>query len=135
MKPTYAFILIFGCGFVLSSCNTKVPFHPLYESSAAYVIGRENCYTDTSKDYWLLDFSVWPGTKQYGDTIILHGKTYTNVVRSLGLVAPHNMLGQKVALNFTISSNRFKDSGCDVTSADTFYLKEIKIISQGFVGN
>lgn len=75
------FILIV---LVLGSCN-KQPFTPDYKNIGGYVIGKETCSANETDDYWLLDFTVYPNSPQIGDTLILNGATYTNVLKLKGL--------------------------------------------------
>ncbi|MGH2645517.1 MAG: hypothetical protein ACRDE2_16315 [Chitinophagaceae bacterium] len=126
------FSLIIGLS-VFYSCNNKRPFKIPYEISDGIVIGKENCFVDTAKDYWLINLTVYPNTKQYGDTISLNGVKYTNVVKALGLKAPFNQIGKRVSLSFTLSKDHVQTDGCDVSSPVTYDLKILKIISEGYV--
>lgn len=137
MSPLRYPVLIYfvSATLYLSSCGNKEPYKPSYEISAAYVIGRENCYIDSSRNYWLLDLTVYPGTKQYGDTITYNGKVYTNVVKTTGLTAPFNRVGVKVGLDFTISSDRTQTDYCNAASPVTYNLREITIIHESITGD
>lgn len=70
--------------FTYATCN-KPPYVPDYKNVKGYVIGKEICNTDEAKDYWLIDLTYLPNTPQYGDTFVLNGNTYTNVVKTRGL--------------------------------------------------
>jgi len=97
-----------------------------------YVIGKENCDTDDTKDYWLIDFNYDLNTPQYGDTLILNGITYTNVIKTKELDKKLKQIGLKVFIDFkTITSNKIETTGCNVTMPVTYTLKEIFIIYQG----
>lgn len=137
MKSRFLHILIFFFIIidlsVFYSCNNKRPYKIPYEISAGTVIGKENCFVDTTKEYWLINLSVYPNTKQYGDTISLNGVTYTNVVKTSGLKAPFNQIGKRVGLSFTLSKNRVQTDGCNVSSPVTYDLKILEIISEGYV--
>jgi hypothetical protein len=64
--------------FIAGSCNKQPllpPYLPQYENIGGYVIGGETCNADTSKNYWLLNFTVYQNSPQIGDTITLHGST------------------------------------------------------------
>ncbi|MGH2643273.1 MAG: hypothetical protein ACRDE2_04945 [Chitinophagaceae bacterium] len=119
--------------FPFYSCNYKQPYKLPYEASAGIVIGRENCFVDTMKNYWLVYLTVYPNTKQYGDTISLNGTTYTNVVKTNGLKSPFNQIGEKAGLSFTISAERIQTQGCNVSSPVTYKLKVLKVIAEGYV--
>ena len=52
MKSTFATALIFVPFIPLFiSCNNKQPLKPNYSNIGGYVIGNENCYADSTKDY------------------------------------------------------------------------------------
>lgn len=119
--------------FCSYSCNNKEPYELPYEISAGKVIGRESCFVDTAKNYWLVDLTVYPNTKQYGDTISLNGVTYTNVVKTSGLKSPFNQIGKKVGLSFTISADPIQTQGCNVSYPITYNLKVLKVIAEGYV--
>lgn len=119
--------------FLASVACKKPPYKSDTQFMAAYVIGKENCHTDPKDDYWLLDCTLDPHTPQVGDTIVINSETYTNVIKVKGL-APHlQQLGEKVAIEFkTITANRIITSGCEVASPNTYALKEMFIINQGY---
>jgi hypothetical protein len=112
------------------SCK-KPPFKPNYENVGGRVIGKETCNTDETKDYWLLDFTVYPNSPQIGDTVFLNGITYTNVLKLKGLDQRLKQDGMRVSIDYkTITPNKVTTTGCTVTSPVTFSLKEIFIINQ-----
>lgn len=129
--------LIIACSivgvFYCCSCNNKEPYDLPYEISAGKVIGREACFVDTTKNYWLVNLTVYPHTKQYGDTILLNGVIYTNVVKTPGLKSPFNQIGKKVGLSFKISADRIQTRGCNVSSPVTYNLKVLRVIAEGYV--
>lgn len=120
--------------FVLSisfSCN-KRPFIADYANTGGYVIGREVCNSNEMEDYWLVDLTYYNNTPQYGDTLILNGVTYTNVVKVKKLDQRLKAIGTKVSFDFkTITPNKVVTTGCNVTSPVTYDLKELFIINQG----
>ncbi len=135
MKNKFLTILIlflFIPFFIFYSCNNKPPFKPDYSNIGGYVIGKENCNTDESNDYWLLDFNVYPNSPHIGDTLILNGITYTNVLKVKGLDPRLKQIGARVSIDYNkISSNKVITTGCTVTSPVVYSLKEIFIINQG----
>jgi len=113
------------------SCK-KPPFKPDYKNIGGYVIGKENCNADINQDYWLLDFTVYPNSPKIGDTLILNGTTYTNVLKLKGLDPRLKQVDMKVSIDYKIiSSNKIITSGCTAATAITYPLKEIFIINQG----
>lgn len=113
------------------SCN-KPPLKPDYQNIGGYVIGKETCNADESKDYWLLDFTVYPNSPQIGDTLVLNGTTFTNVLKVKELGARLKQIGMSVSIDYkTISSNKIITTGCTETNSITYPLKEIFIINQG----
>ena len=102
-----------------------------YEFAGGYVIGKEKCNIDTTKNYWLIDFSVFPATNYYGDTLLLNGAQYNHVVKTTGLDTIFKFIGAKVAIQFNITSTLVQTSGCLVPNPETYLLKEIQIIAQG----
>ncbi len=114
----------------IPACKIE-PFKPNYSNIGGYVIGKEDCNTDVSSDYWLLDFTVYPNSPHIGDTLLLNGNTYTNVLKVKGLDPRLKQIGMRVSINYNkISSNNFT-TGCSVSSPAIYYLKEIFIIDQG----
>ncbi|MFC0773978.1 hypothetical protein [Terrimonas alba] len=134
MKSIYLTVVVsFLVLTVLSSgsCN-KPPFKPDYENVGGYVIGKENCNTDETQDYWLLDFTVYPNSPQLGDTLTLNGITYTNVLKLKGLDQRLKQIGMRVSIDYrTITPSKITTTGCTVTFPVTYSLKEIFIIHQG----
>lgn len=126
---TYIFLLL-SLAF-LASCSNAGPLEAPYNQGGARVIGRETCNVDTTKDYWLVDFSYPSLQKQWGDTIVFHGKTYFNVVKTLGLDSQFQAVDKTLALGFNISKEPVTTQGCNVGSPDTYSLKVITIATQG----
>ncbi len=127
----YFILLIATLLFIYGSCN-KPPAHPEYENVKGYVISKETCNTDTTKDYWLIDLTYFPDTPQYGDTLLLNGITYTNVIKTKGLAESLKQTGMRVSLDFkTITPNKVVTIGCMATNSVTYNLKELFIIYQG----
>jgi len=113
------------------SCK-KRPFIPDYTNTGGFVIGRETCKTNETEDYWLVDLTFYPNTPQYGDTLILSGITYTNVVKVKTLDQRLKQIGMTVSFDFkTVTPNKVITSGCNVATPVTYDLKELFIINQG----
>jgi hypothetical protein len=118
--------------FIISSCNNKQPFKPDYKNIAGTVIEKENCNVDEADDYWIIDFTFYPDSPQIGDTLVLNGITYTNVLKVKGLDKRLQKIGMNVSIDYkTISPNKIQTSGCTVTNPITYSLKELFIINQG----
>jgi hypothetical protein len=117
--------------FMYARCN-KPPYLADYTNVKGYVIGKETCNLDETKDYWLLDLTFFPDTPQYGDTVLLNGITYTNVVKVKTLVKELKQVGMRVSINFKkIATNKEETKGCTVNNSITYNLKELFIIEQG----
>jgi len=133
MRHLYFILLLFSFFYsiVFEACKRE-PYSPDYNEANGYVIGKENCDTDDTKDYWLIDFSYNQNTPQYGDTLILNGITYTNVVKTKDLNQGLKLIGLRVVIDFkTITSTEIETIGCNVTNPITYKLKELFIINQG----
>lgn len=139
-KLSYLFAFPFLILTTLSSgsCN-KLPFKPDYQNIGGYVIGKETCntdetkdyWTDETKDYWLLDFTVYPNSPQIGDTLKLNGTTFTNVLKVKELGARLKHTGMMVSIDYKkISSNKIITTGCTEPNSITYPLKELFIINQ-----
>jgi len=116
---------------ILLACNNKEPFDPPYDNIGGFVIGKENCNIDTSKDYWLIDFTVYNNFPQIGDTLILNGVIYTNVLKVKGLVERLRQVGMRVSIDYdTVTTSAVLTSDCNVASPVTYALKELFIINQ-----
>ena len=116
--------------FIFSSCNDKQPFKPDFTHIGGYVIGKEDCNTDESNDYWLLDFTVYANSPQIGDTLVLNGITYTNVLKVKGLDPRFKQIGFRVSIDYNKLSNKGITIGCTVSSPVVYSLKEMYIINQ-----
>ena len=114
-----------------SSCN-KQPFKPDYKNIRGYVIGKETCNTDDTKDYWLIDFTFGSDNPKVGDTLLLNGNTYTNVLKTKMLDQQLKTFGLRVSIDYRIiSADKIVTSGCSVPSPVTYNLKELTILNQG----
>lgn len=130
-KKTIALIIL-PLLLQLIACNNKQPFKPNYSNIGGNVIGKEDCDTNSSNDYWLVDFTVYPNSPQIGDTLTLNGITYTNVLKVKGLDPRLKHIGMSVSIDYNkISSNKIITTGCSVSSPVVYPLKEIYIINQG----
>ncbi|MBI1780308.1 MAG: hypothetical protein HYR66_02920 [Sphingobacteriales bacterium] len=115
---------------VSSNCN-RDPYLLPYDNIGGFVIGKETCNTDDTQDYWLLDFTVYPNTPHVGDTLILNGTTYTNVLKVKGLATGLKQIGMRVSIDYkTITSNKVITTGCTITSPVTYPLRELFSINQ-----
>lgn len=125
------FLVFFFVLATFLSCK-KRPFIADYTNTGGYVIGREVCNSNEIEEYWLVDLTYYSNTPQYGDTLILNGVTYTNVVKVKTLDQRLKVIGTKVSFDFkTITPNKVITTGCNVTSPVTYDLKELFIINQG----
>ncbi len=116
---------------ILLACNNKEPFDPPYDNIGGYVLGKETCSTDTSSDYWLIDFTVYNNSPKIGDTLTLNGINYTNVLKVRGLGERLRQIGMRVSIDYdTVTPNAIVTSGCNVANPMTYSLKEIFIINQ-----
>ena len=114
-----------------SSCN-KQPFKPDYKNIRGHVIGKETCNTDDTKDYWLIDFTFGSDNPKVGDTLLLNGNTYTNVLKTKMLDQQLKTFGLRVSIDYRIiSADKIVASGCSVPSPVTYNLKELTILNQG----
>lgn len=129
MKPHHLLLAIFY--FIIFSCNNKHPFKPNYSNIGGYVIGKETCDTNETNDYWLLDFTVYSNSPHIGDTLVLNGITYTNVLKVKGLDHRLKKIGMSVSIDYKNISNKELTTGCTVASPTVYFLKEIFIINQG----
>ena len=129
-------LLIFGSLIIIilmvsSSCN-KQPYKPDYKNIRGYVIGKETCNTDESKDFWLIDFTYGSENPKVGDTLNFNGNTYTNVLKTRGLDQQLKILGLRVSIDYRIiSADKVVTTGCNAPSPVTFNLKELTILNQG----
>lgn len=115
---------------LLFSCN-KYPYKLDYKHTGGYVIAKETCKTSGLDEYWLIDLTYYQNTPEYGDTLILNGNTYTNVVKVKSLDLRLQQIGMTVAFDFkTITPDKVQTTGCIVANPITYNLKELFIINQ-----
>ena len=133
-KPFYLILFmgaIISIISIIGSCKHGIDIAD-YTNTGGFVIGRETCNTNDTEDYWLVDLTYYPNTPQYGDTLVLGGITYTNVVKVKGLDQRLKKIGMKVSFDFkTVTTNKVETMGCNVTNPKTYKLKELFIINQG----
>jgi hypothetical protein len=133
MKKIILLSLLFAT--VLSCDFTKEPVTvPIYDRISGYVIGKEICHTDTTQDYWLIDFTDSNNSPQIGDTLFLNGITYTNVLKVKGLDEGLGEIGRHILIEYdTVTPDAVISTGCNVSSAVTYSLKEVFIIYQYYL--
>jgi hypothetical protein len=113
------------------SCNNKEPLDAL-PNIGGYVIGREICTSDPQNDYWIIDFTAYADAPQIGDTLLLDGISYTNVLKVHGLHKNLQNIGMAVFIEYNkVSTGKVVTTGCTVANPVTYELKEIFIINQG----
>jgi hypothetical protein len=131
MKSTWIKSTII-CIFIAGVYSCKKPdYEPDYKNATGYVIGKEICNTNEANDYWLVDLTYMAETPQYGDTLLLQGRTYTNVIKTNGLNERLKQIGMTVSLDFkTITANKVLAAGCTLSNSVIYNLKELFIINQ-----
>ncbi len=132
MKTTHHISVLSFLFFIcFVSCKNNGPYSPDLKNVKGYVIGKETCNIDDTKDYWLIDLTFFPDTPQYGDTLVLNGITYTNAVKTKDLNSSAKKIGEKISIDFkNITSNKIETLDCNVSDPKTYKLKEIFIINQ-----
>ena len=132
MENIKKLILAITCLFFLYSCtNNRKPW-PAPLNIGGYVIGHEICNTDLNQDYWLLDFTAYPNQPHIGDTLVLNGIKYTNVLKVKGLSEKFRQIGMAVAFDYKkVTPNIVITTGCTISNPETYPLKELIIINQG----
>ena len=114
-----------------SSCKRPGVYIADFKNIKGYVIGKETCNTDDSKDYWLIDFTYGSRNPIVGDTLLLNGNTYTNVLKTKGLDQSLKVIGMSVSFDYRIiSAGKVLTTGCNVPSPVTYNLKELTILNQ-----
>jgi hypothetical protein len=129
MRKKIIALIILSLLLQLVACNNE-PFKPRYKNVKGYVIGKESCNIDENQDYWLIDLTYLPNTPQYGDTLLLNGQIFTNVVKTKGLRDTVKHIGKAVSIDFNkISTDKVVTVGCNVSGPVTYNLKEIFVIN------
>jgi hypothetical protein len=130
--PTVYALFIILAALALCSCRNRGPDIVRIDSVRGYVIGKERCNTNESKDYWLIDCTYGTKNPQIGDTLDLNGITYTNVLKTNGLYDELKIIGMKVTIEYiNITPNKMTTTGCAILNPMTYSLKEIFIKNQG----
>jgi hypothetical protein len=125
----FADSLLLVLSLYIVSCNGQ-DIKPNFENAGGYVIGKERCNADTTKDYWLIDLSIFPLPNNYGDTLSLNGITYRHVIKTIDLASQFKYVGSKVDFDFHISQSQLQTLGCSLNNPVTYLLKEIKVQRQ-----
>jgi len=93
---------------------------------------KKNCTTDETKDYWLIDFTYGSNNPHVGDTVLVNGFTFNNVLKTKGLDQQLKIIGMRVSIDYRIiSSTKLTSIGCDVLNPVTYSLKKLTILHQG----
>ncbi len=122
-------IVIFTC-LLCGSCKPD-PYIVENKNIKGYVIGKEVCNTDDSKDYWLIDFTYGSNNPKVGDSLFYNGTTYTNVLKTKGLSQQLKSVGLRVSIDYTtITANKIATTGCSGAGSATYPLKEVIIQNQ-----
>ena len=128
----YQLLYILSPALVFVSCSNRRPFIPDYNNIKGYVIGKETCNMDETEDYWLIDFTYGPNNPHVGDTILVNGFTFNNVLKTKWLDQQLKITGLRVSIDYrVISSTKVTSIGCDVLNPVTYSLKELTILHQG----
>lgn len=121
----FAFLL-----FVNAHCKEQ-DYIVDFKNAKGYVVGKESCNADETKDYWLIDLTYLQDAPQYGDTLVLNGIIHTNVIKTKDLAERLKKIGMPVSMDFkVISANKVATTGCIVANQVTYNLKELFIINQ-----
>lgn len=117
--------------FTYLACNRYPDEIDDYRNVKGNVIGKETCHTNEAQDYWLVDLTYLPDAPQHGDTLLLNGNTYTNVIKTKDLNERLKELGMKVSLDYkAITPNKVETTGCSVANPVTYRLKELFVENQ-----
>jgi hypothetical protein len=98
--------------------------------ASGIVIGKEVCKTDTTNDYWMINItSSSSGQQQFGDTVLINGVQYNNVVKTGGLPNEMKKTGTKIGMDFYLSKDKKQTSNCTMSFPVLFYLKVAEIVN------
>ncbi|MEJ7677230.1 MAG: hypothetical protein WKG06_05025 [Segetibacter sp.] len=125
------FILIIAFLLLVNAACNKPPYIVDFKIALGYVIGKEFCSTNEAKDCWLVDLTYLQNAPQYGDTLVLNGLRYTNVIKTKDLAERLKKIGMQVSMDFkVISANKMETTGCTIVNPVTYNLKELFVINQ-----
>ena len=126
---TLSIIIAVFIFIVLGACRPQGPdIGVLTNDLKGYVIAKESCQLDPADDYWLVDFTYGDLNERVGDTIILDGRTYFNVLKTKELSQEHKQLGLILHIEYkSISKDRVISQGCSVSNPIIYPLKEVTI--------
>jgi hypothetical protein len=133
IKAIKVYLIITLCSLLVATNACKrEPFKPDFEHAAGYVIKKEICKSNADEDYWLVDLSYPLNTvTNYGDTITIDGRFYTNMIKSTKLPASFKEIGKHASFDFYISDTKIETIACTVVNPVTYNLKEIQIKAFG----
>lgn len=129
---TICFFLIFY-GFALVGCK-KQPYKNDKPTMSGYVIGRENCISDESKDFWLIDFTYFPNTEQVGDSITLNGRLFSNVLKLKLSDSAYRIIDKSISVEYTNILPANLTTPCEIANQTLFNLKEMIPLAIGYPG-
>jgi len=113
---------------VFCSC-TKQPEPVDRLRTAGYIIGKEFCYTDATKDCYLIDLTFYPNTPQIGDTLLFNSIVYTNVIKSElpDSTARANLVPIVIEYN-DILPKKYSE-GCEIQNSISYSLKDQSVVA------
>ena len=129
MKFLHLSFFIISFAICALTCKT-VNFKPDFEIAGGFVLGKEECNTDTTRDYWLVDLSIFSSPNPYGDSLIINGFSYKHVVKTIDLAPQFKYFGAKVSFDFHLSSTIVQTTNCTVTMPVTYLLEEMQVLRQ-----
>jgi hypothetical protein len=132
-KLSFTYLILLFPTLILttfSSCKVE-PYSPPYEHAGGYVVTKEVCNTDSSKDEWLIDLSYAAQSPNlnYGDTITLNGVFYKHMIKTSQLLPELRVIGKAVSFNFTLSASKVQSTNCTVPNPMVYLLKEMNVIA------
>ena len=134
MKRLNGLLLLFITYSTLIGCelDNVGPLAVKNGMAVGTVIGKEQCNADTLKDYWLIEIHSAPTVRQqYGDTVMIDGISYVNLIKTTGLTEDLKKPGQKIGIEFNIADKSTLTTNCTVSDPIVYQLKDAEIIMCG----
>lgn len=113
---------------ISSACSEK-PFSPDFDNAFIEILGKEECYTDSSQNAWLINLSNIPSDKKYGSPIVYKGSSYPNVAKTYRDLSKEYTDSINYAIDFKIIE--ISSLPCNVTAPENTDLPVAEIVELG----
>ena len=124
---TYLKYILISLLLFTTEWRCKGPVTIDYESAAGNIVGREKCSTNSNSNAWLINLQPL-GSKTYGKSLTLAGKTYPNVVKTYTLDSNYQDSTKTYIFDF-YQRDTISKPDCDLSGGNVTSVPQVAIIA------